>query len=182
MELNNKTEVITLGGGCFWCIESIFNRLKGVQSAVSGYSGGDKPNPTYEEVCKGNTDYVEVVQVTFQPEVISLKEVLKVFFSIHDPTQLNRQGNDIGTQYRGVIFYHNTEQQLIAQEIIENLSKSNYYQSPVVTAVEPLKNFYSAEAYHQDYFNQNKNTNSYCSIVVAPKVEKFEKAFREQLK
>lgn len=180
--MENKQEIITLGGGCFWCIESIYNRLQGVATAVSGYAGGIIPNPTYEAVCKGDTDYVEVVQVTFDPEIISLREVLKVFFSIHDPTQLNRQGNDIGTQYRGVIFYHQPEQQAIAQEIIEQLSASNYYQQPIVTAIEPIKNFYPAEAYHQDYFNRNKTTNSYCSIVVAPKVEKFENAFRERLK
>ena len=182
MQETTLFQVTTLGGGCFWCLESMFNRLKGVQKAVSGYTGGELHQPSYEEVCKGNSGHVEVVQISFNPEIISYKQLLKVFFTMHDPTQLNRQGNDIGEQYRSVIFYHNEMQKNISNEIIKELEDSKIYAESIKTTVEPINNFYEAETYHQDYFNQNKNTNSYCSIVVAPKVEKFEKIFLEDLK
>jgi len=179
---SSKTiEVITLAGGCFWCIEAVFDLVQGVKKAESGYAGGPNGNPTYEEVCSGSTGHAEVVQVTFDPQVISLSELLEIFFTIHDPTTLNRQGNDIGTQYRSAIFYHSTEQKDIAEKVIRNFESSNHLQHPVVTEVSQLTKFYKAENYHQEYFRLN-GTQSYCSSVIAPKVAKFRKQFSDKLK
>lgn len=175
-------ESITLGGGCFWCIETVFNRMEGVVSAVSGYTGGRTENPTYEEVCSGSTGHVEAVQVTFTPDIISTADILKVFFTMHDPTQYHRQGDDIGEQYRTVIFYHDNHQKELAEETIRALEDAKVYDSKIQTTVEPLGKFYPAEAYHQNYYNQNNQTNRYCALVVKPKVEKFEKIFRNLLK
>lgn len=172
---------ITLGGGCFWCIESAFRRLRGVQSAVSGYTGGHTKNPTYKQVCEGDTGHAEVVQVEFNPSVVSTEQILEVFFYIHDPTQLNRQGNDIGTQYRSAIFYHDLEQKSLAEKIIAELNASGKYSSKLVTEVSKLDHFYPAEDYHQDYFNQNPNQ-GYCQAVVRPKIEKFAKTYKQLLK
>jgi len=172
---------ITLGGGCFWCIESAFNKIKGVQSAVSGYSNGHTENPTYEAVCTGNTGYNEVVRVTFDANLIDFTTILEIFYGLHDPTQLNKQGNDIGTQYRGGIYYHNTEQKAVAEAFIEQLKADNIYSAPIVTEVEPVQNYYPAEDYHQDYFNNNPG-NTYCNLVVGPKIAKFKKRFVEYLK
>jgi peptide-methionine (S)-S-oxide reductase len=169
-------EIITLGGGCFWCLEAVYRDTAGVESAVSGYMGGDSPNPTYKQVCSGTTGHVEVVQVTFDPAVISLRDVLEIFFVIHDPTTLNSQGNDHGTQYRSVIFYQSPEQRAAAEAIIGELTRDNAYGRPIVTALEPAAIFYRAEDYHQDYFANNPNQ-PYCSYVVAPKVQKFRAKF-----
>lgn len=176
------TDTITLGGGCFWCLEAVFQRLNGVLSVTSGYSGGHVKNPTYKEVCTGTTGHAEVVQILFDTTVVSLEEILKVFFKIHDPTTLNRQGNDVGTQYRSAIFYHTDEQKKAAEEIIEGLNKSGAFNSPIVTEVTPFTVFYKAEDYHQNYFNQNKNSNPYCRLVIVPKIEKFEQYFGDKLK
>ncbi|MBP7478044.1 MAG: peptide-methionine (S)-S-oxide reductase MsrA [Chitinophagales bacterium] len=172
----------TFGGGCFWCIETIFNKLKGVEIATSGYAGGRTAHPTYEEVCDGNTGHVEVVQVAFNPDEISFVELLKVFFKIHDPTQINRQGDDIGAQYRSVIFYHTEAQKKISEELIHSLNEAKIWSDPIATKVEPIHNYFAAEAYHQNYYAQNKETNSYCALVVRPKVEKFEKVFVDIMK
>ena len=160
-------EVITLGGGCFWCLEAVYREVEGVVSAVSGYMGGKSSNPSYREVCSGSSGHVEVVQVTFDPDVISFREILEIFFVIHDSTTLNRQGNDVGTQYRSVIFYHSAEQKAVAEEIVE---------PPMVTAIEPAATFWEAEDYHQDYLANNPNQ-PYCAFVVEPKVQKFRKTF-----
>lgn len=173
------SEVATLGGGCFWCTEAVYSDLKGVQKVESGYSGGNVPNPGYEEVCSGDTGHAEVVQLTFDPMVISYKDILEVFFSIHDPTTLNRQGADVGTQYRSVILYHNENQKEIAEEVIEG-SRKNFSQ-PVVTQLVPFKEFYKAEGYHQEYFANNPNQ-PYCRAVVGPKVAKFRKHYPDKLK
>ena len=165
-------EVITLGSGCFWCTETIFRKLKGVQSAVSGYSGGDKENPTYREVCSGTTGHAEVVQVTFDPAVISVEEMLEVFWKTHDPTTLNRQGNDVGTQYRSVIFFHSEEQKSIAERLKTKLDASHIWSDPIVTEITPFSKFYPAEDDHQDYFERN-GYQPYCQLVIAPKVKKF---------
>ena len=172
-----SSEIATLGGGCFWCLEAVYDRMKGVLSVESGYMGGKRENPTYDQVCSGATGHVEVVQVTFDTEVISFRDILEVFFAIHDPTTLNRQGNDIGTQYRSVIFYHSDEQRKTAEEVIRELEMPG----KVVTAVEPAMPFYRAENYHQEYFSNNPNQ-PYCSFVVAPKVAKFRKKFAELLR
>jgi peptide-methionine (S)-S-oxide reductase len=169
-------EVITLGGGCFWCLEAVYRETGGVESAVSGYMGGASPSPTYKQVCSGTTGHVEVVQVTFDPAVIPCRDVLEIFFVIHDPTTLNSQGNDHGTQYRSVIFYHSPEQKATTDEIIAELTGENAYGRPIVTAVEAASTFYRAEDYHQDYFANNPNQ-PYCSYVVAPKVQKFRTKF-----
>lgn len=165
-------EVATLGGGCFWCLEAVYRETEGVVSAVSGYMGGRSSNPTYKEVCGGTSGHVEVVQVTFDPAVISFREILEIFFVIHDPTTLNRQGNDIGTQYRSVIFYHSPEQKAVAESIVE---------PPMVTAVEPAQTFWKAEEYHQDYLANNPHQ-PYCAFVVEPKVQKFRKTFAARRK
>lgn len=175
------SEVATLGAGCFWCVEAVFDDLKGVTDVVSGYTGGKNPNPTYREVCSGTTGHAEVVQVTFDPSVISFSDVLRIFFTVHDPTQLNRQGNDVGTQYRSAIFYHSPEQQRAAQEVIAELSEQKLWDRPIVTEVVPAKEFYAAEDYHQEYFANNP-FQPYCMAIVAPKVKKFRKQFVEQLK
>ena len=178
---NQKMEVITLGAGCFWCIESIFQNLKGVEKVISGYSNGQKPNPTYKEVCTGTTGHAEVAQITFDPSVVSLSEVLEVFFQTHDPTTLNRQGNDVGTQYRSGIYYHTEEQKKIALEIIKALNESKAYDRPIVTEVAAVATFYPAEDYHQNYFNDNGDQ-PYCQYVIRPKLDKFKKVFKDKLK
>jgi peptide-methionine (S)-S-oxide reductase len=174
-------EVATLGGGCFWCLEAVYNELNGVQGVVSGYAGGQTPNPSYQQVCSGRTGHAEVVQVTFDPSVIAYKELLDVFFTIHDPTTPNRQGNDVGTQYRSIILYHSPEQHITAQETIAELAASNIWGATIVTQVEPLGNFYPAEEYHQRYFERNPYQ-PYCQVVVAPKVAKARKEFFAKLR
>lgn len=174
-------ETITLGGGCYWCVEAVYENLNGVQSVVSGFSGGRTIDPSYEEVCSGTTGHAEVVQVTYDKTVTNLDEILKVFFTVHDPTTLNRQGADIGTQYRSVILYHNEAQKVAALKIISDLNKAKVYNSPIVTAVQPFTKFYSAEDYHQNYYANNKNQ-PYCRMVIQPKIEKFEKVFKDRLK
>jgi peptide-methionine (S)-S-oxide reductase len=174
-------EVATLAGGCFWCLEAVFDDLEGVTDVVSGYSGGHVPNPTYKHVCTGETGHAEVVQVTFDPAVISYQDLLNVFFTIHDPTTLNRQGGDIGTQYRSAIFYHSPEQKRIAEETIAALGETKVWDRPIVTEVTAFHAFYPAEDYHQEYFRYNA-TQPYCQIVVAPKVAKFRKQYLQRLK
>jgi peptide-methionine (S)-S-oxide reductase len=174
-------EVATFGSGCFWCSEAIFERLKGVVKVVSGYSGGTIKNPTYEQVCSDTTGYAEVIQISYDPKIISFDELLEVFWKTHDPTTLNRQGNDVGTQYRSVIFYHSEEQKRLAEKYKEELNKSGAWDKPIVTEISPFTNFYSAEKYHQNYFDNNP-AQPYCSFVIAPKVEKFEKVFKSKLK
>lgn len=181
METKTKYETITLGAGCFWCVEAIYSRINGVISVTSGYSGGHTENPTYKEVCTGETGHAEVVQVVYDPMVIPLAKILEVYFKTHDPTTLNRQGADIGTQYRSVIFYHSEEQKRVALEIKDLLNKSGIWSDPIVTTIEPFRNFYKAENYHQDYFANNAKQ-PYCQMVINPKVEKFEKLFKEYLK
>jgi peptide-methionine (S)-S-oxide reductase len=177
----SNLETITLGGGCYWCIEAIYENLTGVKTVVSGFSGGKIANPSYEAVCTGKTGHAEVVQITFDKNLTNLDEILKVFFTVHDPTTLNRQGADVGTQYRSVIFYRNEEQRKTAQDIINTLNANKVYDNPIVTKVDPLKNFYEAEDYHQDYYQYNKNQ-PYCRLVIQPKLEKFEKVFKDRLK
>ena len=174
-------ELITLGGGCFWCIENIFKRVKGVEAVVSGYSGGDNANPTYEQVCSGSTNHAEVVQITFDTHVISLETLFTVFFAIHDPTTLNRQGDDIGSQYRSIILYHNDMQKKQAKAKIQQLEKSQVFTNPIVTEVTAFERFYSAESYHQNYVENNPE-NQYCQLVVAKKIQKFLSDFSYLLK
>ncbi|MCH7715659.1 MAG: peptide-methionine (S)-S-oxide reductase MsrA [Gemmatimonadetes bacterium] len=174
-----KSEVATLAGGCFWCLEAVYQDLRGVDTVVSGYAGGDVANPSYEQVCTGTTGHAEVVQVTFDPDEISFKELLEVFFTIHDPTTLNRQGGDAGTQYRSAIFYHSPEQRNTAEETIAELA--TVWDAPIVTELTGLKEFYPAEDYHQQYFQNNPNQ-PYCTAVVAPKVAKARKHFLAMLK
>ncbi|HVY92874.1 MAG TPA: peptide-methionine (S)-S-oxide reductase MsrA [Bryobacteraceae bacterium] len=174
-------EVITLGGGCFWCVEAVYRETEGVESAVSGYMGGVTPNPTYKQVCTGTSGHVEVVQITFDPTVITRRDILEIFFVIHDPTTLNSQGNDHGPQYRSVIFYNSPEQKQAAEEIIAELAAKNAYGRPIVTAIEPASVFYKAEDYHQNYFDSNPNQ-PYCAYVVAPKVQKFRAKFAARRK
>lgn len=174
-------EQITLGSGCFWCTEAIFERIKGVESAVSGYSGGKTKNPFYKEVCAGTTGHAEVVQVSFNPNEVSLVEILEVFWKTHDPTTLNRQGNDVGTQYRSVVFYHSEEQRSTAQQIKDRLDQSSIWENPIVTEITPLEKFWPAEDYHQAYFEAN-GSQPYCQFVVAPKVDKFKKVFENLIK
>jgi len=171
-------DVATFGAGCFWCVEAIFQDLKGVTDVVSGYSGGQVKNPTYAEVCTGNTGHAEVCQIHFDPEIISYSELLNVFWRIHDPTTLNRQGADMGTQYRSVIFYHNEEQRKLAEESKRETDRSGLYKKPLVTEITAFEQFYPAEEYHQDYFNQNPNQ-PYCQFNIDPKVKKFRKQFKE---
>ncbi len=180
INMENK-EVITLGAGCFWCVEAVFTELEGVESVVSGYTGGTVKNPSYKEVCNGTTGHAEVAQIVFDPEVISLKEILEVFWKTHDPTTLNRQGNDIGTQYRSAIFYSNEDQKQIASFYKDELNKSGAYNNPIVTEITQLGDFYAAEDYHQNYFELN-GEQQYCKFVIQPKVEKFKKAFDSKLK
>ncbi|AWR85583.1 peptide-methionine (S)-S-oxide reductase MsrA [Meiothermus taiwanensis] len=174
-------ELATLGGGCFWCLEAVFDELKGVVDVVSGYSGGHVPNPTYEQVCSKQTGHAEVVQIAFDPSVISYREVLEVFFTIHDPTTLNRQGNDVGPQYRSVIFYHSPEQQAVAREVMQALTQARVWDNPIVTELVPFERFYPAEDYHQEYFKRNPYQ-PYCALVVGPKVAKFRKQYFDRLK
>tara|TARA_Y100001972_G_scaffold129236_1_gene195546 strand:- start:6778 stop:7305 length:528 start_codon:yes stop_codon:yes gene_type:complete len=174
-------EQITLGSGCFWCTEAVFTRLKGIESAVSGYSGGFKSDPTYEEVCSGSTGHAEVVQVTYDEKEISVEEILEVFWKTHDPTTLNRQGNDVGTQYRSAVFYHNDKQRDVATALKKKLDESGAWSDPIVTEVTPFEQFYPAEDYHSNYFEQH-GMQPYCQFVVAPKVEKFKQVFKEKLK
>ncbi|MBB4638346.1 peptide-methionine (S)-S-oxide reductase MsrA [Longimicrobium terrae] len=169
-------EVATLGGGCFWCTEAVFDRLKGVISVESGYAGGRDPNPTYDDVCSGQTGHAEVVQVTFDPAQISYADILRVFFGTHDPTTLNRQGADKGTQYRSVIFYHSEEQRRVAEDVMRDLGDQEVFESPIVTELSPAPTFYMAESYHQEFFARNPGQ-GYCQVVVAPKVAKFRKEF-----
>jgi len=173
--------VVTLAGGCFWCIEPVFHRLRGVESAVSGYMGGHTSNPTYQDVCNGDTGHAEVVQLTFDPDVISFRNLLDVFFTLHDPTQLNRQGNDVGTQYRSAIFWHTPEQKVEAEAMRTELASARSFGAPIVTEVAAATTFYPAEDYHQRYFEQNPNQ-PYCKFVVAPKVAKAEAKFAERFK
>ena len=174
-------EKVTFGSGCFWCTEAIFERLNGVVTVESGYSGGKVDNPTYEEVCSGTTGYAEVTQITYDPSIITYDELLEVFWKTHDPTTLNRQGNDVGTQYRSVIFYNNDEEKELAEKYKAELDKSGAWDDPIVTEILPFTKFYSAEDYNQDYYNNNPNQ-GYCTFVIAPKVEKFEKVFKDKLK
>jgi len=174
-------EIATLGGGCFWCLEAVFEQLRGVDSAMSGYAGGSVENPTYEQVCTGRTGHAEVIQVTFDPAVITFEELLEVFFAIHDPTTLNRQGADVGTQYRSVIYYHSPEQQQQARQVIDRLNASHQFGSPLVTEVSPYTKFFLAEGYHHGYFRANGHQ-PYCQMVVSPKVAKFRTAFANRLK
>jgi peptide-methionine (S)-S-oxide reductase len=177
----NNLQKATFGSGCFWCTEAIFERLNGVVKVESGYSGGKVENPTYEEVCTGTTGHAEVTQITYDPSIITFDELLEVFWKTHDPTTLNRQGNDAGTQYRSVIFYHNEDQKKLAEKYKAELDKSGAWDNPIVTEISLFINFYSAEDYHQDYYANNPN-HGYCAFVIAPKVEKFEKVFKDKLK
>jgi peptide-methionine (S)-S-oxide reductase len=175
------TEVVTLAGGCFWCLEAVFDELKGVVSVESGYSGGKVQNPTYAQVCDGDTGHAEVVQVTFDPQVLSYSDLLTVFFSIHDPTTLNRQGADAGTQYRSAIFYHDQAQKEAAEQVIKKIEGAAIWDDPIVTEVTPFDKFYMAEDYHQEYFAHN-TYQPYCRAIIAPKVSKFRKQFVDRLK
>jgi len=174
-------EVAILGGGCFWCTEAVFGALKGVIKVEPGYSGGSLANPTYEQVSTGETGHAEVVQITLDTRVISFEEILEIFFATHNPTTLNRQGPDVGTQYRSVIFYHNEEQRAIAKKVIKELNKRKVWNAPIVTQIEPFKAFYKAEDYHKDYFKRNPEQR-YCRLVVAPKIAKFRKDYNEKVK
>jgi peptide-methionine (S)-S-oxide reductase len=176
MMTEGNREVATLGGGCFWCTEAVFDRLKGVISVESGYAGGRDPHPTYDDVCSGQTGHAEVVQVTFDPAQISYADILRVFFGTHDPTTLNRQGADKGTQYRSVIFYHSEEQRRVAEDVMRDLCDQEVFESPIVTELSPAPTFYMAESYHQEFFARNPGQ-GYCQVVVAPKVAKFRKEF-----
>jgi peptide-methionine (S)-S-oxide reductase len=175
------TETITLGNGCFWCTEAIFQQVNGVTKVTSGYSGGHVENPTYEEVCEKTTGHAEVLQVEFDTTQVTIDEILEIFWQTHDPTTLNRQGNDVGPQYRSVVFYHNDHQKERAEYYKRKLDESGAFNDKIVTAIEPFKNFYVAENYHQDYYNRNGNQ-PYCYFVIRPKLEKFEKAFKDKMK
>jgi len=176
-----QTEVATLGGGCFWCTEAVFQEVKGVLEVEPGYSGGDLANPSYELVSTGTTGHAEVVQIIFDAKTISFTDILKIFFETHDPTTLNRQGTDVGTQYRSIIFYHNEKQKATAEKVVAELEKSKKYANPIVTQLEPFKIFYGAEKYHKDYYKCNPNQ-SYCRLIISPKIQKFREKFGEQLK
>jgi peptide-methionine (S)-S-oxide reductase len=177
----SKTETATLGGGCFWCLEAVYDELQGVISVESGYMGGRTEKPNYRDVCTGTTGHVEVVQVTFDPEIVSYREILEIFFAIHDPTSLDRQGNDVGEQYRSVIFYHGESQRATAEAVMRELEAEQIWSSPIVTELRPAATFYVAEDYHQEYFQHNPNQ-PYCSFVVSPKVAKFRKKYAAKLK
>lgn len=179
--MSQTTEIATLAGGCFWCLEAVYEQLCGVVKVVSGYAGGRVANPTYEQVCSGMSGHAEVVQITFEPAVISYRDLLEVFFVIHDPTTLNRQGADVGTQYRSAIFYHSPEQAAVAKDVIAAFEAAKLYDDPIVTEVAPADRFYKAEAYHQGYYRANPNQ-GYCRVVIAPKVAKARKAFVDRLK
>ena len=177
----SSTESITLGGGCFWCTEAVYERVQGVTAVESGYANGHVPHPSYEQVCSGNTGHNEVVRVSFDPAQISLREILEIFFVVHDPTTLNRQGNDVGTQYRSGIYFSSPEQERVAREALDEIAASGTYRSPVVTELKPLANYSPAEDYHQHYFTQHPGQ-GYCAFVVAPKVEKFRKTFADRVR
>ena len=179
--MEQKSEVATLGAGCFWCVEAIYQRLEGVEKVESGYSGGTVKNPSYEQVCTGRTGHAEVIQVTFDPKKLSYKELLQVFFKTHDPTTLNKQGADVGTQYRSAIFYHNDEQKKIAEQVKKETDAAKIWDDPIVTEISPYTEFYKAEEYHQDYYNQN-SFQPYCMMVINPKLSKFKKEFSNKLK
>ena len=181
MEDLKNLDTATLGAGCFWCVEAVYQRIKGVKFVESGYSGGDVNNPTYKQVCTGNTGHAEVSRIYFDPKEVSFSELLEVFWGTHDPTTLNRQGADAGTQYRSVIFYHNPEQKKIAEDYKKRIDSSKIFDSPVVTEISPVINFFKAEDYHQNYYNENSNQ-PYCSFVITPKLEKLKKVFKEKLK
>ena len=177
----SRTEIATLAGGCFWCLEAVYEGLRGVIALQSGYAGGTTPNPTYEQVCSGATGHAEVVQITFDPSVVSYREILEVFFTIHDPTALNRQGGDVGTQYRSAIFYHSPEQRETAESVMNELSGKGLWSDPIVTEIVPLERFYPAEDYHAEYYQSHPNQ-PYCRMVIEPKVTKFRKKFLDRLK
>jgi len=177
---SSELELATLGGGCFWCLEAVFEQLRGVKEVVSGYSGGTVPDPSYQQICGGRTGHAEVVQVAFDPHVLSYRDILEVYFDIHDPTTLNRQGADVGPQYRSVIFYHDGDQKRIAERVIEELNQAGIWDRPIVTEVVPLETFYAAEPYHQEYFQRNPGQ-PYCRAVVAPKVAKLRRRHRPKL-
>lgn len=179
--MTKKLETITLGGGCFWCLEAVYDRLEGVHEVVSGYTGGHVPNPTYQQVCTGRTGHAEVVSVAFDPEVVSLADVLRIFFTIHDPTTPDRQGADVGPQYRSAIFYGSDEQKRVAEAVIAELEAGRVWDEPIVTQLAPLDRFYPAEDYHQEYFDRN-GYQPYCQVVIAPKVAKFRNRFADRLK
>ncbi|HBY93497.1 MAG: peptide-methionine (S)-S-oxide reductase MsrA [Ardenticatenaceae bacterium] len=181
MHTDHDKEIATLAGGCFWCLEAVFDELRGVERVESGYSGGSVPHPSYRQVCTGNTGHAEVVQVTFDPQEISFKALLEVFFTIHDPTTLNRQGADVGTQYRSAIFYHTPEQKAVAEQVIAELDAAHARGSPIVTEVTPFTAFYPAEEYHQEYFTRNRDQ-PYCRVVIEPKVAKFRNQYLAKLK
>lgn len=187
MEINEDSlkqaglETATFGAGCFWCVEAIFQDLKGVEKVASGYSGGNRPNPTYEQVCSGASGHAEVIQIYYDPKIITFDELLEVFWRTHDPTTPNQQGADRGTQYRSVVFYHNDQQKELAEKYKKELEASGAFDKPVVTEISPYKNFYSAENYHQNYYKDNPDK-PYCSVVIQPKLEKFRKVFKEKLK
>ena len=180
-EQKNSVEFATLGGGCFWCIEAAFQEIRGIINVKSGYAGGTTASPTYEQVCTGTTGHAEVVQVTFDPNIISFKDILEIFFTAHDPTTLNMQGADVGTQYRSVIFYHNERQKEIAEQTIQKFDAAKVWDDSIVTTIEPLKKFYKAEDYHRKYFQRHPEA-AYCRIVIAPKIAKLRKKHREKLK
>lgn len=177
----NNLALATLAGGCFWCIEGAFSQVKGIHSAISGYMGGHIENPTYENICTGNSGHAEVVQLSFDEDEITYQEIIEIFFTLHDPTQLNRQGNDIGTQYRSAIFYHDESQRQTAEKNISEMQAAKTFEQDIVTQVSPAERFYSGEAYHQDYFNNNPE-NQYCQAVVSPKLAKFRQTFINKLK
>jgi peptide-methionine (S)-S-oxide reductase len=179
--MNKSHEITTLGGGCFWCLEAVFSELLGVENVVSGYSGGSVPNPSYPQICTGATNHAEVVQIIFDPDIISFKELIEIFLTIHDPTTLNRQGADVGTQYRSVIFYRTKEQEKIAREMINEFETAKIWSAPIVTELAPFKVFYLAEEYHQEYFKRNPDQ-MYCSVVISPKLAKFRKRYFTKLK
>ena len=178
---NQEMEVVTLAGGCFWCTEAVFSIVRGVETVEPGYTGGSKSNPTYEEVSLGKTGHAEAVQITFDPNQISFKEILEIFFATHDPTTLNRQGPDVGTQYRSAIFYQNEKQRITAETVIKDLNKEQIWDSPIVTKLEPFKVFYKAEDYHKDYFKRNPNQ-AYCQAIITPKIAKLQQRFFMKLK
>lgn len=178
---DSKKGVVTLGGGCFWCLDAVFTGIRGVEQVLSGYSGGRAANPTYEEVCTGATGHAEVVQVKFDPDVVSLRELLRIFFTLHDPTTKDRQGNDVGTQYRSIILYRDATQKATAEEVIAEIEKSNVWDGKVVTELQPFKAFFEAEDYHQDYYRKNP-LQPYCLLVIRPKVAKLRKKYVEMLK
>ncbi len=181
MSPDRNVEIATLGGGCFWCTEAVFRELNGVEKVESGYSGGAVPNPSYKQVCTGRTGHAEVVQVTFDPNIISFGDILRVFFTVHDPTTLNRQGADVGTQYRSIILYHDNEQKAVAEQVIKEIAGEGIWDAPIVTQILPFDTFYKAEDYHQDYFENNPGQ-GYCQMIIAPKVRKFREHYREKLK